>query len=135
MKGDVGNATLRYIIRDHDAAKFEERKETLRNIEKKINQKWSRGTAVLTIADQYRNMAEIIDGCMHLIDNAKKACENAGVTPLILPIRGGHRRRPVKLQRDCPARTLGPVVTDITDHMSISQWRVWMRRVRLHWNL
>ena len=44
---------------------------------------------MLTIADQYRNMAEIIDGCMHLIDNAKKACENAGVTPLILPIRGG----------------------------------------------
>ena len=89
MKGDVGNAVLRYIIRDHDAAKFEERKETLRNIEKKINQKWGRGTAALTITDQYRNMAEIISGCMHLIENAKKACRNAGVTPLILPIRGG----------------------------------------------
>ena len=89
MKGDVGNAVLRYIIRDHDAAKFEERKETLRDIEKKINQKWGRGTAALTITDQYRNMAEIIAGCMHLIENAKKACRNAGVTPLILPIRGG----------------------------------------------
>ena len=89
MKGDVRHAVLRYIIRDHDAEKFEERKTILRAIEKKINQKWGRGTASLTITDQYRNMAEIISGCMHLIENAKKACENAGVTPLILPIRGG----------------------------------------------
>ena len=88
-EGEVGHAVLRYIIRDHDAAKFEERKETLRNIEKKINQKWGRGATSLTITDQYRNMAEIIAGCMHLIENAKKACRNAGVTPLILPIRGG----------------------------------------------
>ena len=89
MKGDVGSAVLRYIIRDHNAEKFEERKETLRRIEKKINEKWGRGTAVLTLTDQYRNMAEIITGSMHLIRNAEKACEAAGVTPLILPIRGG----------------------------------------------
>ena len=99
MKGDVGNAVLRYIIRDHDAAKFEERKETLRNIEKKINQKWGRGTAALTITDQYRNMAEIISGCMHLIENAKKSlpeCRRHTADP---PNPGRHRRRPVKLQR------------------------------------
>lgn len=89
MRGDVGSAVLRYIIRDHSAEKFEERKETLRRIEKKINEKWGRGTAVLTLTDQYRNMAEIITGSMHLIRNAEKACEAAGVTPLILPIRGG----------------------------------------------
>ena len=47
------------------------------------------GTVTLTISEQYRNMAEIISTCMHLIDNAKKACENADVTPLVLPIRGG----------------------------------------------
>ena len=89
MHGDVGSAVIRYIIRDHDAEKFEARKETLRRIEKKINEKWGRGTAVLSITDQYRNMAEIISGSMHLIENAEKACENAGVTPLVLPIRGG----------------------------------------------
>ena len=89
MKGDEGSAVLRFIIRDHDAEKFEERKMTLRGIEKRINEKWGRGTAVLTITDQYRNMSEIISGCMHLIENAKKACRNAGVTPLVLPIRGG----------------------------------------------
>ena len=89
MHGDVGSAVIRYIIRDHDAEKFEARKETLRRIEKKINEKWGRGTAVLSITDQYRNMAEIIAGSMHLIENAEKACEAAGVTPLIRPIRGG----------------------------------------------
>ena len=89
MKGDVGYAELHYIIRDHDGEKFEERKEKLQTIAKEINAKWGRGTAELTITDQYRNMSEVISGYMHLIDNAKKACENAGVTPLIMPIRGG----------------------------------------------
>lgn len=89
MKGDVGHAVLRYIIRDHDREMFEKRKETLKQIENAVNSKWGRGTAVLTITEQYRNMAEIISGCMHLIRNAEKACENAGVTPIILPIRGG----------------------------------------------
>ena len=89
MKGDVGEAVLRYIIRDHSAEKFEQRKETLRSIEKQMNAKWGRGTVTLTLTDQYRNMAEIISGCMHLIKNAEKACRRAGVEPLILPIRGG----------------------------------------------
>ena len=54
-----------------------------------MNEKWGEGTVTLTISEQYRNMAEIISTCMHLIDNAKKACENADVAPLVLPIRGG----------------------------------------------
>ena len=54
-----------------------------------MNEKWGEGTVALTISEQYRNMAEIIATCMHLIDNAKKAGENADVTPLVLPIRGG----------------------------------------------
>lgn len=89
MKGDVGEAVLRYIIRDHDTDSFEQRKETLCSIEKQMNAKWGRGTVTLTVTDQYRNMAEIISGCMHLIRNAEKACRIAGVEPLILPIRGG----------------------------------------------
>ena len=63
-----------------------------------MNEKWGEGTVTLTISEQYRNMAEIISTCMHLIDNAKKACENADVTPLVLPIRGWYRRLSVKLQ-------------------------------------
>ena len=89
IKGDVGEAVLRYIIRDHDSGRFGQRKETLRAIAAQMNAKWGRGTVELTITDQYRNMAEIISGCMHLIRNAEEACRRAGVEPLILPIRGG----------------------------------------------
>ena len=68
---------------------FESRKKTLQLIEKDLNEKWGEGTVKLTITEQYQNMAVIIKDCMHLIENAKTACENADVTPLILPIRGG----------------------------------------------
>lgn len=89
MSGECGEAELNYIVRDHNKDYFEARKDTLRLIEKNMNAKWGEGTVTLTLTEQYQNMAEIIAGCMHLIDNAKTACENAGVTPLVLPIRGG----------------------------------------------
>lgn len=89
MSGECGKAQLNYIVRDHDKNFFEARKNTLRLIEKNLNEKWGEGTVTLTITEQYKNMEEIIAGCMHLIDNAKQACENAGVTPLVIPIRGG----------------------------------------------
>mgnify|MGYP000807610468 CR=1 FL=1 len=87
MSGEVAEAELHYIVRDHDKDLFEAKKKTLKLIEKDMNEKWGEGTVTLTISEQYRNMAEIISTCMHLIDNAKKACENADVTPLVLPIR------------------------------------------------
>ena len=89
MNGDVSHATLHYIVRDHDRGLFEAKKQTLRLIAKNMNEKWGNGCVTLTITDQYQNMAEIIKDCPHLIKNAKKACENAGVAPLVLPIRGG----------------------------------------------
>lgn len=89
MSGECASAQLNYIVRDHDKNLFEARKHTLRLIEKDLNEKWGEGTVTLTITEQYKNMAEIIAGCMHLIDNAKAACEAADVTPLVLPIRGG----------------------------------------------
>lgn len=89
MSGEVANAQLNYIVRDHDKNFFEARKNTLRLIEKDMNEKWGEGTVTLEISEQYKNMAEIIAGCMHLIDNAKAACETAGVAPLVIPIRGG----------------------------------------------
>ena len=89
MSGDVCKATLNYIVRDHDASLMNARLNTLRLIEKLMNEKWGEGTVKLEIAEQYRNMAEIVGTCMHLIENAKIACENVGVTPNIIPIRGG----------------------------------------------
>lgn len=89
MSGEVAHAELHYIVRDHDANLFEARKRTLRQIEKNLNEKWGEGTVKLTITEQYKNMAEVIATCMHLIDNAKAACTAAGVEPLVIPIRGG----------------------------------------------
>ncbi len=89
MSGDVTKAELHYLVRDHDRKIFEARKNTLRLIEKDMNQKWGEGTVKLTISDQYFNMAEVIQDHMHLVDNAIKACENANVTPIVRAIRGG----------------------------------------------
>ncbi len=89
MSGECASAQLNYIVRDHDQNLFEARKKTLSLIAKDVNEKGGEGTVTLTITEQYKNMAEIIAGCMHLIDNAKIACEAADVTPLVIPIRGG----------------------------------------------
>ena len=89
MKGDVSEAILEYIVRDHDAALFEARLYTLRHIEKLLNEKYGPGTVTLTIREQYRNMKEKIEPCMHLIDNAKQAVQNIGLQPETVPIRGG----------------------------------------------
>lgn len=89
MKGDVSSATLDYIIRDHNAASFAVRNQTMEHIAKVLNEKWGEGTVKLTLTEQYRNMKEIIDTCMELIDYASDACKDCGIPPLITPIRGG----------------------------------------------
>ena len=57
--------------------------------EKILNEKWGKGTVSLTITEQYRNMKEIIDTCMELIERATAACKECNIPPLITPIRGG----------------------------------------------
>ena len=89
IKGDVSHATLEYIIRDHDAASFDVRKKSMEHITKILNEKWGKGTVSLTITEQYRNMKEIIDTCMELIEHATAACKECNISPLITPIRGG----------------------------------------------
>lgn len=89
IQGDVAHTTLHYILRDHDSHSLEARKNTLRLIEKNMNEKWGEGTVTLTIKDQYRNMKEIIVNHMHLIENARLAWEKAGVTPINSIVRGG----------------------------------------------
>lgn len=89
MEGECSYAKLNYIIRDHDAEKFNHRKEIMQQITDDLNKKWGEGTVSLTLKDQYRNMREVIEQHMHLIDNAKKACEAVDLTPVCLPVRGG----------------------------------------------
>ena len=89
MRGDCSAARLDYIVRDHDFGMFEARKTILRHIEKTVNEKYGEGTATLTIREQYRNMKEMVEPCIHLVENAKLACERCGVEARVEPIRGG----------------------------------------------
>lgn len=90
IAGTAERAELRYILRDHDAKKLEMRRETMFHIMKILNERYGAGTVSLSFREQYRNMAEKIrPDYMHLVENAVKATENAGVEPLRQPIRGG----------------------------------------------
>ena len=78
-----------YIIRDHDREKFNAKKKFVEEIAKKINEKYPKKVVELEMKDQYYNMGEIIKDHMYVVDIAKEAMENVGVTPLIKAIRGG----------------------------------------------
>ncbi len=89
MEGCVEHATVKYIIRDHSAESFAKRCELARQIEKKINAAYGERTVVLTLKEQYRNMEEMIRPCFHVVETAKRATLEAGLDPIIKPIRGG----------------------------------------------
>ena len=89
MKGDVSNAELHYIIRDHSLTAFEYRKQTMRLAAKTINARYGQEVVALNIRDTYYNMEPKVAPHMHLIDNAMRACEMAGMKPYVEPVRGG----------------------------------------------
>ncbi|MCR5581091.1 MAG: peptidase T [Pseudobutyrivibrio sp.] len=89
MSGDVAAAELSYIIRDHDAGKFADKKKVMEHAANIINQKYGEGTCELTIKDQYQNMLEMIKPHMFLIDYAFNALKEAGEDPKAVAIRGG----------------------------------------------
>ena len=89
FKGSVEEADFAYIIRDHDRARFEARKEMMAKVAAFVNAKYGEGTADLVMKDQYYNMREQVEPHYHIIDKAVKAMEMAGVKPKIQPIRGG----------------------------------------------
>lgn len=89
MSGDVADASLSYIVRDHDRENFRHRKQYLSLIADQMNERYGAGTVELILKDQYYNMKEKIKPCMHLIENAKAAAESVKITPKIQPIRGG----------------------------------------------
>lgn len=89
MSGTVSDASMTYIVRDHDASKFANRQATMKMAEKFLNERYGEGTIKVEIKEQYRNMAEVLEKCPDAIDNAKKACKIAGVEPIVIPVRGG----------------------------------------------
>ena len=89
MEGDVEQASLHYIIRDHDRASFECRKQTMRHAAKTINERYGREVVTLAIKDSYYNMADKLVDHMELIENARRAAALAGMEPFTAPVRGG----------------------------------------------
>lgn len=89
MKGDEEKTVLKYIIRDHDREKFEQRKETFRKITAFMNERCGEERVELQLTDTYYNMVEAIRPHMYVVDAAIEAMKQAGVTPKVVPIRGG----------------------------------------------
>ena len=89
LSGTVEKAQLSFIIRDHDRGYFEGRKSEMFDVVEIINKKYGEGVALLDIKDQYYNMREIVESKMHIINIAKSAITETGMTPVIKAIRGG----------------------------------------------
>lgn len=89
MSGSVEEAEMFYIIRDHDRAKFEEKKQRFAKTAEFLNEKYGAGTVECIIKDSYYNMKEKIEPHFFLIEHAVTAMERLGIAPIITPIRGG----------------------------------------------
>ena len=89
VTGEVDSTQLQYIIRDHDKEHFEARKEMMLKLADELNSQLGQPCVSVEIKDQYFNMREKIEPVMHIVDIAQQAMEQAGIKPLIKPIRGG----------------------------------------------
>ena len=89
LDGNPEEASMSYIIRDHDRTKFENRKKEMERLVAQMNAEYGAGTVTLELRDQYYNMREKIEPVMHIIDTAFAAMEAVGVKPNVKPIRGG----------------------------------------------
>jgi tripeptide aminopeptidase len=89
IEGKVEETVLQYIIRDHDMAHFEARKEVMQKLTDEINEQYEREVVTIEIKDQYFNMKEKVVPVMHIVDIAEEAMKQRDIEPLIKPIRGG----------------------------------------------
>ena len=89
FNGRIEEATLQYIIRDHDREKFEAKKQHFRDVEAKIKAQFGEDAITVEIEDQYYNMGEKIEPVMEIVDIVKEAMGKLGITPVIEPVRGG----------------------------------------------
>lgn len=89
FSGDIAHAKVNYIVRDHDKATFEKRLDTLRGIEKKMNENYHADTVKLNIQHSYSNMLEVIEKNEYVVAIAKRAIKNVGLEPVSRPVRGG----------------------------------------------
>jgi tripeptide aminopeptidase len=89
LSGTCESATARYIIRDHDDASFERRKQLMQSVAELMNERLGQPRVSCEVVDEYRNMARGVDGHMSLVDDACAAFQACGVQPRVIPVRGG----------------------------------------------
>ena len=89
IQGAVELTELHYIVRDHDMAKFQQKKAVMADAAAFINRKYGEGTLELTVKDSYFNMKQCIEPVMYVVDRAKAAMQDVGMDPVAVPIRGG----------------------------------------------
>lgn len=89
IDGEVDSTKMQYIIRDHDKGHFEARKEMMIKLTDELNAQFEKEVVTIEIKDQYFNMREKIEPVMHIVEIAEEAMKEAGIKPLIKPIRGG----------------------------------------------
>ena len=89
LNGNITEAKLEYILRDHDADKQQNKKDYLLLVAKRLNDKYGEGTVTVTLEDQYRNMVEQILPHFHLVETAQEAIRRTGLEPVAVPVRGG----------------------------------------------
>lgn len=89
ISGGIEEASMHIIIRDHDKAIFENRKQNVEKIVAELNKKYGEGTVKADIKDQYYNMKEKVEPVKHIVDTAFEAMKSCGIVPKVQPIRGG----------------------------------------------
>ena len=89
FKGAVEEATVSLIVRDHDRTKFAQRKEFMKRAVKWMQDKYGADRFELELSDTYYNMRDVLEKHMHIVETATQAMEALGITPKIVPIRGG----------------------------------------------
>ena len=89
IQGNEENAVMDYLIRDHDARLFDEKKRVMQQAAETLNKQYGAGTVELNIVDSYRNMVEMVQKVPHVIERAEKAIRACGMEPVAKPIRGG----------------------------------------------
>jgi tripeptide aminopeptidase len=89
FEGTVESASFKYIVRDHNRAKFEQKKVLIKDCVDLLNKRYGEGVIELTLKDQYYNMREQVEPVIHIVETAQKAMEELGIEPVVVPIRGG----------------------------------------------
>ena len=89
ISGTVTHATMRYIVRDHDAERFQAKLDLMQRAAEFLNAGLERKRIEVTVKQEYRNMAEVVREYPQLVQAAVETYQDLGIEPRVLPIRGG----------------------------------------------